>query len=272
MLRLMGIDLGLVRIATVVDNLGSQPFCYAGGPIIEINNLYNKKIAFLKKEQLRCNPRIIELQHKYDISSRSLTKDEWNEWRYLTRYTPKMQSITEYRNRRINLCYHKMSKEIVADASNKKIDVIVIGRNPDIKQNTRGRFGKDDTRQKFHFLPNYKFIDMMQYKAEIQNIVVMDIPEPYTSKASFKDNDVIPDRTKVKKKANGHSDIKFSGTRRYRGLYVASDGSLIQADVNAAYNILKKAFPDAFAEGMAKVSEIDTLRGCRSHPAVRKVF
>jgi hypothetical protein len=39
-----------------------------------------------------------------------------------------------------------------------------------------------------------------------------------------------------------------------RGLFVAGDGSVVNANVNAAYNILRKAFPHALAEGIEDAS------------------
>ncbi|MDJ0719814.1 MAG: hypothetical protein QNJ54_37260, partial [Prochloraceae cyanobacterium] len=44
--------------------------------------------------------------------------------------------------------------------------------------------------------------------------------------------------------------IKFSGKRIKRGLYRSSTGKSINADVNASYNILRKVFPKAFADGI----------------------
>ena len=41
----------------------------------------------------------------------------------------------------------------------------------------------------------------------------------------------------------------FSGKRTKRGLYVAGDGRMLNADVNGAANTIRKAFPDAF-DGM----------------------
>ena len=60
--------------------------------------------------------------------------------------------------------------------------------------------------------------------------------ESYTSKASFLDGDDIP--------TYGESDGKkhFSGKRIKRGLYRSGRNGFINADVNGAANILKKAF------------------------------
>ena len=63
--------------------------------------------------------------------------------------------------------------------------------------------------------------------------------ESYTSKASFLDNDELPVYGKV-------NHFGFSGKRIHRGLYQSKDGLLINADVNAACNILKKAVKTAF--------------------------
>ena len=40
------------------------------------------------------------------------------------------------------------------------------------------------------------------------------------------------------------------GKRAKRGVFRSSDGILIHADLNAVYNIIKKAIPEAFANGI----------------------
>jgi transposase len=42
----------------------------------------------------------------------------------------------------------------------------------------------------------------------------------------------------------------FTGKRIKRGLYKTSTGQLINSDVNAAYNILRKAIPNVFSDGI----------------------
>ena len=64
--------------------------------------------------------------------------------------------------------------------------------------------------------------------------------EAYTSKASALDNDVMPDAHVTA----GPRPV-FSGRRVRRGLYKAASG-LINADVNGALNILRKAAGEAF--------------------------
>lgn len=57
--------------------------------------------------------------------------------------------------------------------------------------------------------------------------------EFYTSKCSFLDNESI------------EKHEKYAGKKISRGLFKASNGPIINANVNASYNITKKAFPNA---------------------------
>ena len=59
--------------------------------------------------------------------------------------------------------------------------------------------------------------------------------ESYTSKASFLNKDEIPTYDEHDKTL-----YEFSGKRIKRGLYRAGDGTVINADVNGACNILRK--------------------------------
>ncbi|MCK9417294.1 transposase, partial [Candidatus Dojkabacteria bacterium] len=59
-----------------------------------------------------------------------------------------------------------------------------------------------------------------------------------TSKCSFFDDEPIK-KHKV-----------YLGKRIKRGLFKTAKGLLINADVNGSYNILKKAIPNAFTNGM----------------------
>ena len=86
---------------------------------------------------------------------------------------------------------------------------------------------------------------MIRYKATLIGITVEVTEESYTSKASFLDLDEIPVYD-----ANDKAEHIFSGKRigpRQR-LYRTEDGRTICADVNEAYNILRKRRPDAFSD------------------------
>jgi putative transposase len=82
---------------------------------------------------------------------------------------------------------------------------------------------------------------MLAYKAELAGITVKITEESYTSKASFLDRDPLPVW-----KPNDKTEHTFSGKRVKRGLYQASNGRLINADINGAGNIIRKVAPDTF--------------------------
>ena len=67
--------------------------------------------------------------------------------------------------------------------------------------------------------------------------------ESYTSKASFIDNDFIPKFDPKNKK-----EYEFSGKRIKRGIYKTFNGKKINADINGAYNIMVKQFPEEFSD------------------------
>lgn len=95
--------------------------------------------------------------------------------------------------------------------------------------------------QKFVSVPHDKLRWMLSYKVMVAGIDVIWQEESYTSKADCTAGDFIP----VYGKVEGHP--VFSGRRVERGLYLCKDGYCINADCNGAANILRKAFPDAWA-------------------------
>ena len=74
---------------------------------------------------------------------------------------------------------------------------------------------------------------MLKYKCALEGIDVVVQEESYTSKASFINQDNIPTY-------GDDCNPVFSGKRIKRGLYRNQDGTLINADVNGSYNILRK--------------------------------
>lgn len=137
----------------------------------------------------------------------------------------KIQNITLKRNNRINDYLHKTTKIFVNYLVSKNINNVVIGYNKEWKQGINiGRVNN----QNFVQIPYYKLLNMLTYKCEIEGISVIVTEESYTSKCSFLDDEDICKHE------------EYVGKRIKRGLYKASDGRLINADVNGALNILKK--------------------------------
>ena len=88
-------------------------------------------------------------------------------------------------------------------------------------------------------IPHARFIEMLTYKAELVGIAVMVTEESYTSTCSFLDGETI-----------GKQET-YAGKRVKRGVFRSANGTLLNADVNGSYNILRKAIPDAFPNGSA---------------------
>ena len=217
----VGIDLGVTNLAAIASNReGFIPRLVNGRPVKAWNQWYNKRVKELKKR---------------------LPKAERE------RVTKQMERITTTRNRRIDHYLHTASKRIIDFLVKEGVGMIIIGKNPLWKQETG--MGKRNN-QNFVSIPHARFIDMLTYKAALVGIQVEVQEESYTSKASFLDLDPIPDYT-----PNDEEQRVFSGKRigRRNRLYRSKDGRTICADVNGAYNILRKSRPDAFskAKGVA---------------------
>ena len=146
----------------------------------------------------------------------------------------RLERITNKRNNRIKDILHKVSTRFIQVCVSRKIDVIVIGYNKNWKQNIE--LGKVNN-QNFVQIPFTMLINMITYKAENAGIKTVIQEESYTSKASALDNDDIPVYLDGKEHRN------FHGKRICRGLYRSDRGIIMNADINGASNILRKAYP-----------------------------
>jgi putative transposase len=213
-----GCDIGLNNLATLAsDKLGFVPRIVNGRPVKSINQYYNKRRA--------------ELQSQLGEAHTSR----------------RLERITTKRTRRIDHYLHTASRRIIDLLVAEGIGTLCIGKNPLWKQ--EANMGRRNN-QNFVSVPHARFIEMLTYKAVLVGIQVMVTEESYTSQASFLDADPLPVYGSAQAPA-------FNGRRVKRGLYRAADGTLINADVNGAYNIIRKVAPEAFAQGG---------RGCVVHP------
>jgi putative transposase len=154
------------------------------------------------------------------------------------RHSHRLERLTTTRTRRIHHYLHTASRRIVNLLVEEGIGTLVIGKNVNWKQEVE--MGKRNNQQ-FVCIPHARFIEMLTYKAELVGIRVIITEESYTSKCSFLDHEPI-----------GKHDT-YAGKRVKRGLFRASDGRLINADVNGSANIIRKVAPNAFADGVEAV-------------------
>jgi putative transposase len=209
------LDLGVNTLAALTSTKqGFIPLLITGRPLKSLNQHYNKQRAHHQSRLAKANR----------FTSRQLDR------------------ITTKRTRRVNHYLHTESRRIIDRLVEEGIGTLVIGKNPLWKQGV-GMGRKNN--QQFVQLPHARFIEMLRYKTELVGITVVVVEESYTSKASFLDLDEIPTYD-PERKEKPH----FSGRRERRGLYRASDGRRINADINGSYNIMRKAFPNSFGQGI----------------------
>lgn len=150
----------------------------------------------------------------------------------------RIRQFTAKRNRKIEDYMHKASRRLIDECLCRGIQTIVIGKNNGWKQ--RSNLSKK-VNQHFVQIPFAKLIEMIKYKAEDEGIKVLLTEESYTSGTSFLDNE-LPIKENYDKKR-----------RIYRGLFRASNGKIINADVNGAFQIIKKVFPNVRTDGIEGV-------------------
>jgi putative transposase len=195
--------------------VGFVPRLVNGRPLKSTNQYYNKRKA--------------ELQQ-------FVKNDHW---------TARMVRMTNKRTRRIDLYLHTASRRIIDFLVAEGIGTLIIGKNLNWKQACAMR--KAD-KQHFVQLPHARFVDMLCYKAKLVGIQVVLQEESYTSKASFLDLDPLPTYGQLVE------EPAFSGTRLKRGLYKTKSGRKLNADINASLNILRKASPNGFPNGVEAVA------------------
>ena len=205
--RALAIDLGLSNLCAVVNNFGERPFLINGNHLKSINQMYNKNMAFYRSAAIKCNG---------------------------LHYTKHMHFLTQNRNNKIKDYIHKATTYIANYAKKHNVKIVVIGHNK--LQKDEINLGKVNN-QNFVIIPHNMIINQLQYKLNKAGIELLVIEESYTSQASFENLDYIP--------TYGVDDenTKFTGKRIKRGLYRSNNHSPINADINGALNIFRKAFP-----------------------------
>ena len=220
--------------------------------IVEI--IYNKRVKDLKKDNQKyvsvdvgldnllalstntlnkpmiINGRILKSENKYYNKQISHYREIAKRMNNLD-YTRRMSFLTNKRNNIINDLIHKASRKVVEYTLSCDVNTIVIGNNKDWKRNSNM---SKQVNQSFVGIPHQKLIEQIIYKAEDYGINVILIEESYTSGTSFLDDE-------LPTKSNYNKDRRIK-----RGLFKSNSGKLINADVNASYQILKKVFPNIY--------------------------
>ena len=137
----------------------------------------------------------------------------------------RLRKLELKRQNKINDYLHKTSKKVIELCIEHNIGSIVIGHNKEWKQDIS--LGKRNN-QTFVNIPFNKLIQNITYKGKLVGIEVVTIEESYTSKTDHLMNEPMQ-----------HNDIP-SGKRIRRGLFLSSNGKVINADINGSVGMLRK--------------------------------
>ena len=225
--EILALDLGVNTLAAGISTAGTA-FLIDGKRLKAENQWYNKERS--------------RLQSIKDIQG---IKGE----------TGKLALIAYNRENFIRDYLSKAGHLVIQHCLDNKIGRVVVGVNPGWKQEVN--IGHVNN-QNFVQIPFWKFRRVLRHLCEKSGIEYVEAKESYTSKASFLDRDELPeyDPDCTEKHA-------FSGRRVQRGLYRSKNGQCINADLNGAANILRKAFPDA---DLSQVSRALCLNPKRLYP------
>lgn len=205
----MGIDLGVSNFATCVFSNDIRPFIIDGKRMKSINQYW-------KKEDAKCLS-LLKKQH-LDIHSK------------------KRYRLAERRNNQIDAIIKSACQYVISQCLENNITTIIVGHNKGIKQEMN--FDKVNA-QNFKYLPYTKFMSQLRFLCDKMGINYVEQEESYTSKSSFIDSDILPMMP-----TDYNWNDNFTGKRVHRGLYQSKEGILINADVNGAYNIIRKYTQD----------------------------
>jgi putative transposase len=142
-------------------------------------------------------------------------------------WTKKLQQLTTKRKHKLDYFMHCTSKYVVDYCVKNNIGTLVIGKNKEWKQESNMN---KISNQKFIYIPYEVFINKITYKCEESGIKLIFTEESYTSGTSFLDNE-----EPIKSNYN-------KSRRVHRGLFKSNNGKIINADVNGAYQIMRKVF------------------------------
>ena len=221
----VGIDPGLDNAFTCVTNAPVKPLIINGKGVKSVNQYYNKQRALLSKKHAEYHQCCKNIHTKQGL-------------KIIYYESQAMLEIADWRNNKIKQFAHKATKRIIDYALNCGANTIIIGNNKGLKRSSN--MGKRNN-QNFIGIPHQVMVNMLEYKAQLAGINVIKTRESYTSQTSFLDGEKpCKQNGNYVRKQKGLSPAK---RRVRRGLFKSNKGTLINADVNGALQIIKKVFP-----------------------------
>jgi len=141
-------------------------------------------------------------------------------------WSKSLWSLNFRRKNKVDDYLHKASRKLIQLCTEFNIGRIVVGHNKLWKQEVN--LGSN-TNQNFVQIPFNRLIQMISYKAEEVGIQVDLVEESYTSKIDHLANESMENHE------------VYLGKRTKRGLFKSSTGLKLNADINGALGMLRKA-------------------------------
>ena len=208
-----------VEVVYKVETLPKRKKGNIAGVDLGLDNLATVAINKRGIRPLLINGRPLKSMNLYFNNKRDKIQSELKKCndRYMSH---KLETLYRKRNNRFNTYMHKASKEIIDYCLEHNVKQIIIGHNKLQKQESKLK--------NFVAIPTFRLIELIKYKAEYQGIEVIETEESYTSITSYLDKE-----EPIKDNANKKRRI-------HRGLFKSNKNKIINADVNSAYQIMKK--------------------------------
>lgn len=222
-----------VEVVYKVESLPKRTKGNIAGIDLGLDNLATVAINKRGIRPLLINGRPLKSMNLYFNNKRNKIQSELKKCndRYMSH---KLETLYRKRNNRFNAYMHKASKKIIDYCLEHNVSQIIIGHNKLQKQESKLK--------NFVAIPTFRLIELIKYKAEYQGIEVVETEESYTSITSYLDKE-----EPIKDNADRFRRI-------HRGLFVSSKGKRINADVNSAYQIMKKVIGDKVIKPIGKGS------------------
>jgi IS605 OrfB family transposase len=178
---------------------------------------------FLKSYNVHFNKTLARLQSIKDLQG-------------IKRTTKRIRRMYNRRDRYIDDAFHKISRRIVDMLVRQNVGMLAVGYNAGWKTNVY--MGRKNN-QKFVQIPFARLTSYLKYKCELSGITFVEHEESYTSKC-----DALALEPICKHEV-------YFGKRKKRGLFQSSVGKDVNADLNGAWNILRKVVGDSVFLQMA---------------------
>ena len=201
----LAVDLGINNLCACVSNTGDT-FLVDGKKLKSYNKWANDEFIRLEKIKEKQNIKIT---------------------------TNNQKKILVKRSRQLNDYYNKSVKIIMDYCKINDIGTIVVGYSKKIRKSD---LYENEYYDKFMQLSMREFKAKLEHKCKIYDIDFIKQEESYTSKSDFLAGDILPSINVENIKI-----YEFKGERISRGQYKSSTNTILNADINASLNILKKS-------------------------------